>query len=113
MHSGGGLVAEEEAARTTAVRMHALLRERRRCIPLTAHNYVTNKYRFSVALFNSEAPKLAKPAKPPKRPNGNQKQAKGSRKELRRCDETDNRLCGRGGCIGAMPLSFSTEAGLR
>ena len=32
VHSGGSLVAEEEAVRTTAVRMHALLRERRRCV---------------------------------------------------------------------------------
>ncbi len=29
VHSGGSLVAEEEAVRTTAVRMHILLRERR------------------------------------------------------------------------------------
>jgi hypothetical protein len=29
VHSGGSLVAEEEAVRTTADRMHVLLRERR------------------------------------------------------------------------------------
>ena len=38
MHSGGSLVAEEEAVTTTAVGMHVLLREVMRGVPPTEEN---------------------------------------------------------------------------